>query len=100
MLLNCGDADIELEAFVDLMLFEFTELGVEAIEFHVELVDTAVKTRLDCGEIVLGRHVLDDETEDFADLLEGNFLWCHTRGVYHVTKRAHANSPDASRRGC
>jgi hypothetical protein len=81
MLFYGGDADFKLEAFVDLALLELGELGVE-------LFDAAIEARLDCCEIVLGRHVLDDMGEHFANLLEGGFLWCHMRGVYHNDESA------------
>jgi hypothetical protein len=92
MLLDVGYADFKLEAFVDFVFLELVQLGVEVVEFCVELVNTAVKARLDCSEIVLGRHVLDDMRQHISEFVEGCFLCCHTWEVYHVTKRAHANS--------
>jgi hypothetical protein len=65
---NCGDADFELEALVDLMLFELAELGVDAVEFTDQLIDTSVKARLDRGEFVRG-------WEWQALLLQGAFMW-------------------------
>jgi hypothetical protein len=78
-----GDADFELLAFVDFVLLEFGELGVEAIYLCVKLVDAAIEACLGCSKIVFCRHVLDDVGEHVADFFEGRFLWCHTRGVYH-----------------
>ena len=60
MLFDCSDTDFKLEAFVDFVFLELGQLGVEAIDFRVELVDPANEARFDCGKIVLGRHVLDD----------------------------------------
>jgi hypothetical protein len=40
VLFDCGDADFELEAFVDFVLFEFGELGVETIYFPARLDST------------------------------------------------------------
>jgi hypothetical protein len=90
MLFDCGDADFELKAFVDFLLFELREFGVEAIDvvFGCHL---SAKIR----DVILGRRVLDDMREHLANFLEGGFLCCHTWKVYHVTKRGHANSPDA-----
>ena len=58
-----GDADFELKALVDFVFLELAEFGVEAIDFGskvgldgvdfcVELVDSAVEARFDCGKIV------------------------------------------------
>jgi hypothetical protein len=58
-----------------------TGLLPSTIQFRVELVDTAVEAGLDCREIVLGRHALDDEGEHFAEFVERRFLWCHMREV-------------------
>jgi hypothetical protein len=89
VLFNRCDADFELLAFVDFVLLELGQLGVEAIEFRVELVDTTVEARLDCCEIVFGRHVFDDIGEYLANLFEGGFLRCHTPEVYHADPLGH-----------
>jgi hypothetical protein len=107
MFFDCGDADFKLEAFVDFVLLELGQLGVETINFSrklgldavdlcVQLVDASVKA----GDVVFRRHVLDHVRQHISKFVEGCFLSCHTWGVYHVAQRAHANSPDASRRGC
>jgi hypothetical protein len=87
VLLDGGDADFKLEAFVDLGLLELGQLGIDSIELPVEDLDAAVKPRFDCGEIVfgchffakirdivLGGHALDHETEHFAEFFERGFL--------------------------
>jgi hypothetical protein len=107
VLFDGGDADFELEAFVDFVLLELGQLGVEvinfsrklgldAVDFCVKLVDALVQP----GDAVFGRHVFDDMRQHISEFVEGCFLCCHTREVCHVIKGAHANSPDASRRGC
>jgi hypothetical protein len=53
---DCGDADFELLAFVDFVLLELGQLGVETVD------------------VVFGRHVLDDETEHIAEFFERHFL--------------------------
>jgi hypothetical protein len=68
LLFDRRDANFELPAFVDFMLFELGELRVEAIypvrldrrvDFGVELVDATIKARLDCGEVVFRSLVFD-----------------------------------------
>jgi predicted ATP-grasp superfamily ATP-dependent carboligase len=83
MLFDVGDADFKLEALVDFVLLELAHLGVKAIDFSVELVNPAIESRFDCGEIVLGRHVLDDLRKHISEFVEGRFLWRHMRRVYH-----------------
>jgi hypothetical protein len=67
MLLDVGHANFKLEALVDLVLLELAQLGVDAIDFgrklgldhldfYVELIDAAVQA----GDVVLSRHVHDD----------------------------------------
>jgi hypothetical protein len=43
VLLNRGDTDYELKAFVDFAFLELSQLGVDAIDFCIELVDAAVE---------------------------------------------------------
>jgi hypothetical protein len=83
MLLDVGGADFKLKALVDFVFLELGQLGVEAIDFRVQLVDPAIEARFDCGNIVLGRHVLDDVREHISEFVEGRFLWRHVRRVYH-----------------
>jgi hypothetical protein len=91
VLFNRCDADFKLEAFVDFALLKLGQLGVEAIDFAgevgldavnlcVELVDAAIKACFGSGEVFLGCRVLDDMGEYLANLFEAGFLWCHTRG--------------------
>jgi hypothetical protein len=90
MLLDVGDADFELKTLVDFIFLELGQLGVKAIDFgskvgldgvdlRVELVDADVQA----GNVVFGRHVLDDMRKHISEFIEGRFLWCHMRGVYH-----------------
>jgi hypothetical protein len=83
MLLDVGDAYFKLEALVDFVVFELGQLGVEAIDFSVELVDPAIDSRFDRGEIVLSGHVFDDMRKHVSEFVEGSLLCCHTREVYH-----------------
>ena len=46
MLLDMGDADFELEPLVDFAVFEFAQLGVDAIELCVELLKRRLRVRL------------------------------------------------------
>jgi hypothetical protein len=96
-----GHADFKLEALVDFVLLELGQLGVEAIDFGrkigldavdlcVELVDPAIESRFDCGEIVLGRHVLDDMRKHASKCVERSPLCCHMGEVYHADRSAHA----------
>src|SRR3984893_9770518 len=84
MLFDVGDADFKLEALVDFILLELAQLGVQPIDFSVELVNPAIESRFDCGEIVLGRHVLDDMRKHISEFVEGSLLCCHMRRVYHI----------------
>ena len=81
MLLDVGDADFKLKGLVDFVFLELAQLGVEAIDFRVELVDPAIEARFDCGKIVLGRHVLDHVGEHISEFVEGHCLRCHMREV-------------------
>jgi hypothetical protein len=97
MLFDCGDADFKLKSFVDFVLFELGQLGVEtiylpseigldAVDLCVELVDAGVEA----GDVVFRRHVLDDMGEHFTNLLKGDFLGCHIRKsiAYHHFQRS------------
>jgi hypothetical protein len=80
MLFDVGDADFELEAFVDFVLLEFGELGVEAIDFCVELVDAGVQAGdvvLEAKDVLLGCHVLHDVAEHLSQFVGGGFLGDH-----------------------
>jgi hypothetical protein len=67
MLFDRCDADFELLAFVDLVLFELGELGVE-------LFDAAVEACFGRCEIVFGGHALDDESKHFAEFVDRGFI--------------------------
>jgi hypothetical protein len=88
MLFDFGDADFELEALVDLVVFKLAEFGVEAIDvgFGCHL---SAKIR----DVVFGRHVLDDMGEHVGEFFEGCFLCCHTWEVYHVLKERTRTAP-------
>jgi hypothetical protein len=91
MLLYVGDADFKLKALIDFVFLELGQLGVEAIDFRVELVDAAIEARFDCGKIVLGRHVLDHVREHISEFIEGRFLWRHggcrtSNGNLHIIR--------------
>jgi hypothetical protein len=77
---------LELGQFGVEAIYLRSEVGLDAVDFCVELVDAAVKA----GDVVFGRHVLDDMGEHFADLFEGNFLGCHMRKsiAYHQFQRS------------
>jgi hypothetical protein len=68
-----GDADCELEAFV--------EIGREVFLDDSEIARVVIKNLRVIGErgfhvrdVVFGRHVLDDETEHIAKFFERRFL--------------------------
>jgi hypothetical protein len=75
------NADFKLKAFVDFVLLELGQLGVEAVDV-VPGRHLLAKIR----KIVLGRHVLDDMGEYLSNLFEGGFLWCNTPRVYHADR--------------
>jgi hypothetical protein len=89
VLFNCGDADCELEALVDFVLLELGQFGVEAIYLPREVSLDAVNLCIEAGDVVLGRHVLDDMGEHFGNLFEAGFLCGHMREVYHGGRRGH-----------
>jgi hypothetical protein len=68
-----GDADFELEAFV--------EIGREVILDDSEIARLVVETLrvigergFHVGDVVFGRHALDDEFEHFAKFVERRFF--------------------------
>jgi hypothetical protein len=77
------DADFELEAFVDFVLLELGQFGVEPIDFGGKVGLDVVHLFVEASDVVLGRHVLDDMGKHVGDLFEAGFLWCHTPEVYH-----------------
>jgi hypothetical protein len=57
VLFDSSDADVKLKALVDLVLFKFCELGVDAIDFCRKLVNATVERR----DVILAGHVVLDE---------------------------------------
>jgi hypothetical protein len=85
MLFNCGDAHFELEAFV--------EVGRNIALDDSEIVRVVIENLLVIGErgfhvgdVVLGRHALDDKTEHVAEFLERRFLGHAFEASRHIQK--------------
>jgi hypothetical protein len=98
--LDVGHANFKLEALVDFVLLELGQPGVEAINFSrklgldavdlcVELVDALVQP----GDVVFGRHMLDDMRQHISKFVEGCFLSCHTWEVYTSLRERTRTAP-------
>jgi hypothetical protein len=83
VLLDRGDANFELEALVDFALLEFRQLRAQAINVAdeggldaINLCLEFVEARIEPGDVILGRHVLNNMREHLADFLECGLLRC------------------------
>ena len=87
MLFDGRDTDFQLHALVDFAFLELGELRVEAVylcfnavEAVFKFVNPLVEPCFNGGQVVFGRHVLDDVAEHFAEFFGRSLLGGHITG--------------------
>jgi hypothetical protein len=73
VLFDRRDADFKLEASVEIGCEVFLDDG-EIARMVIENLRVIGERGFHVGDVVLGRHVLDDETEHIAEFFERRFL--------------------------
>ena len=73
VLFDRGDADFKLEAFVEIGREVFLD-DSEIARVVIENLRVIGERGFHVGDVVFGRHALDDEFEHFAEFVERRFL--------------------------
>ncbi len=95
MLFDGRDPDFQLHALVDFAFRELVQLHVEAvylcfkaIEAVSKFVNPLVEPCFNGGQVIFGRHVLDEVADHFAEFFGRSFLGDHFRAVYYSCRAA------------